>query len=240
MNKHEAAERENKAVQLRAQGKRLDEIAKALGYADPSGAHRAISRALSKQQAIGIEEYRAMSAAHLDELDAQAAATMSLPGVGIGDMLRAIETRRKIVLSRGEVLGIKQTMSAANVATTMAPDAGPSTLTVVILDGAPAEVLPPNLEAVAVIPTETYVIGIDPDWALPPAGIGVFSRDGKLKLGNLLVKCEPQELASFLAWHRQQSEARWAQQAARRSLPSQSAGDNRRIPTVGESGDYDG
>jgi hypothetical protein len=208
--RNEVTAKETRALQLRSQGRRLDEIAADLGYADASGAHRAINRALAKHQATGVEEYRAMSTAQLDELDAQAATIMGLPGVGASDLLRAIEARRKIVHSRGEVLGIKHAEKVhAAGAEFVAPDAGNGTLVLLSLDEAPTDVLPEGLEAVGVIPEGTLVIFMDPVCGLRPAGVGTFCREGRLVRGNVLLRCEPEELETFLRWKRERMEERW-------------------------------
>lgn len=201
--KAEITQKETQALQLRSQGRRLDEIAVELGYADASGAHRAIERALRKHQTIGVEEYRAMSTAQLDELDAQAAAITALPGVGAGDLLKAIETRRKIVLSRGEVLGLKGQQGAANGGSRgdfEAPEGGATTVTVMSLDDTPVDVLPPDLEPVGQVPSGVLVIRIDPDWK-PHSLPYVFAREGRLLRGNILFRAE--DLRDWLEWRRE-------------------------------------
>ena len=80
------------------------------------------------------------------------------------------------------------------------PDAGAGFLNVVSLDGAPTDVLPRAFEAAGIIPPDTVLVILDPDWQLPPASIGIFSREGKLKRGNTLLRCEPEELAGSIAW----------------------------------------
>ncbi|MFI7583158.1 hypothetical protein ACH9DO_05120 [Kocuria sp. M1N1S27] len=198
--KNEITAKETKALQLRSQGRRLDEIAAELDYADASGAHRAIERALRKHQAIGVEEYRALSAAQLDELDAQAAAITAMPGVGAGDLLKAIETRRKIVLSRGEVLGLKGSQGAAHggdQGNSEAPDGGLATITVMSLDDTPVDVLPPDLDPVGQIPPGVLVIRMDPDWK-PRHLPFVFAREGRLLRGNMLFRAE--DLRDWLEW----------------------------------------
>ena len=98
------------------------------------------------------------------------------------------------------------------------PDAGAGFLNVVSLDGAPTDVLPRAFEAAGIIPPDTVLVILDPDWQLPPAGIGIFSRDGKLKRGNTLLRCEPEELEPFLEWRRAQRDERHNRAREGRSL----------------------
>lgn len=214
--RNEITVKETTALQLRSQGRRLDEIAAELGYADASGAYRAIERALRKHQTVGVEEYRAMSSAQLDELDAQAAAITAMPGVGAGDLLKAIETRRKIVLSRGEVLGMKAAQQAGNGPGEGVggndlpfPEAGSGTITILNLSNAPTDVLPEDLEAIGVVPEGIFVIGINPDWQ-PERLVRTFAAEGRLLRGNVLFTAT--DIGPWLEWLREEREARWAAQ----------------------------
>lgn len=105
------------------------------------------------------------------------------------------------------------------------PDAGAGFLNVVSLDGAPTDVLLPRaFEAVGIISPDTVLVILDPDWQLPPAGIGIFSREGKLKRGNTLLRCEPEELEPFLEWRRAQRDERHALAREARRLSNADAG----------------
>lgn len=132
-----------------------------------------------------------------------------------------------MLTDRGELIGYGKALERAQVAAEAEaddmPDAGPGFLNVVSLDGAPTDVLPRQFEAVGVIPPDTVVVILDPDWQLPPAGIGIFSRDGKLKRGNTLLRCEPEELEPFLEWRRAQRDERHARARDARRLSSADA-----------------
>jgi hypothetical protein len=210
----EVSEKETKALSLRAQGKSLAEIAEAVGYESESGASRAISRAMAKRQAVGVDAFRSYGWGLLEDIDRQAAAVVDSPGASDSDRLRALDLRRRVLQDRGNLIGYAKALERAaaqqDAETADMPDAGPGFLNVVSLDGVPTEVLPKEFEAVGMIPADTVVILLDPDWQLPPAGIGVFSRDGKLKRGNMLLRCEPEELEPFLEWRRAQQEERHA------------------------------
>ena len=73
-------------------------------------------------------------------------------------------------------------------------------------------------------PPDTVLVILDPDWQLPPASIGIFSREGKLKRGNTLLRCEPEELEPFLEWRRAQRDERHALAREARRLSNADAG----------------
>lgn len=61
-------ERERRAVELAISGASLDQIAQEVGYADKSGAWKAIRRTLDRQEAAAVTELRALENARLDRL----------------------------------------------------------------------------------------------------------------------------------------------------------------------------
>lgn len=63
-----ARDKQRRALELRTEGRTLDQIADELGYADKSGAHRAITAALDRHEAAAVDEYRDLEAARLNEL----------------------------------------------------------------------------------------------------------------------------------------------------------------------------
>lgn len=60
--------REIRAVQLRAAGAGFDQIATALGYANRSGAYKAVRRALQRWGSEAVEELRVLELARLDQI----------------------------------------------------------------------------------------------------------------------------------------------------------------------------
>lgn len=63
-------ERDRRAVDLAVAGMSLVQIAETLGYADKSGPSRAIHRALNRQEAAAVGEFRDLENARLDRLQA--------------------------------------------------------------------------------------------------------------------------------------------------------------------------
>lgn len=218
----EVTAKETRALELRAQGRSMAEIADELGYADESGASRAISRAMAKNQAVGVEAFRSYGWGLLEEIDRQAATVVDSPGASDSDRLRALDLRRRVLQDRGDLVGyakaLERTAAQQDAEAAEMPDAGAGFINVVSLDDAPTEVLPRQMEAVGTVPPDTVAIIMDPDWQLRPAGLGVFCREGKLKRGNVLLRCEPEELAPFLAWRRAQKDERHAQARAAHGL----------------------
>jgi hypothetical protein len=96
----ETAERDAKALRLRAQGLSVKEIAARLEFAEPSSASKAISRALAAVPAEAAAELRAVEAVRLDALLAQLQ-----PGIEEGDA-KAITEARKISESRRRLFGL--------------------------------------------------------------------------------------------------------------------------------------
>lgn len=64
----EATERQRQAVELRKAGGSFEEIARQLGYKDPSGAYRAVRTALRKTIQQPADELRQLEVARLDAL----------------------------------------------------------------------------------------------------------------------------------------------------------------------------
>jgi hypothetical protein len=62
----EGAERDAEAARMRTERKSWREIAQALGYADPSGAKRAVDRVIKEAPAEAVEELRHQQAELLD------------------------------------------------------------------------------------------------------------------------------------------------------------------------------
>ncbi|MUN61579.1 hypothetical protein GMA12_00140 [Kocuria sediminis] len=226
MRNEQALRNEARVLELRAQGLTVDQIAadESVGITTPSGVAKALRRALEKDRSVAVEAFRGYAWKELDEINRQTVAILESPTASDGDRLRALDLRRRVLTDRGELIGygkaLERAHAAAEAEISEMPEAGPGFLNVVSLDGAPTDVLPREFEAVGVIPPDTVLILVDPDWQLHPAGIGVFSRDGKLKRGNTLLRCEPEELDPFLEWRRMQRDERHAQARAARGLPN--------------------
>lgn len=119
----EAAERDAEAARLRSTGMSYGDIAKALGYADASGAHMACSRAM-KVIAEPARELRAIELARLDLILREAWTVMvtehitvsqgrvvAHPDTGLplrdhGPVLAAIDRILKIAERRARLLGL--------------------------------------------------------------------------------------------------------------------------------------
>ena len=95
-----ARDRQRRALELRTEGRTLDQIADELGYADKSGAHRAILAALDRHEAAAVDEYRDLEAARLNELQ-QAV----WPLAKAGDIAAVIACVR-IIDRRAKLLGL--------------------------------------------------------------------------------------------------------------------------------------
>lgn len=96
----ENAEQDTQAARLRATGMSHAQIARVLGYADESGARRAVQRALAAVPVEAVEELRTLEAARLDHLLERLAG-----GIDAGDV-PAIESARKISESRRRLFGL--------------------------------------------------------------------------------------------------------------------------------------
>ena len=93
-----AAERQRRALELRAQGWGYDRIAAKLGYRSRSGPWRAVNRALAEVRVEAVNEMRTLENQRLDELWAGLwvrAAIMGDPP-SASTALRVSESRRKL------------------------------------------------------------------------------------------------------------------------------------------------
>jgi hypothetical protein len=70
-NRVEAAKRERQAMDLRIAGQTYEQIAESLGYADHSGAYRAIQHGLTRMLKEPAEELRQIELATVNQLQAQ-------------------------------------------------------------------------------------------------------------------------------------------------------------------------
>jgi hypothetical protein len=216
MRNENALRNEARVLELRAQGLTVDQIAadESVGITTASGVAKALRRAMEKDRSVAVQAFRGYAWKELDEINRQAAAILESATASDGDRLRALDLRRRVLSDRGELVGygkaVERAQAAAEAEIEEMPDAGAGFMNLVSLDGAPTDVLPRVMEAVGVIPPDTVVVLLDPDWQLPPAGIGVFSRAGQLKRGNTLLRCEPEELEPFLEWRRAQRDERHA------------------------------
>jgi len=68
----EGAERDAKAARQKSRGQTYSQIAENLGYADASGAYRAVQRALAAVPAENVDELRRIQSEQLDALTAKA------------------------------------------------------------------------------------------------------------------------------------------------------------------------
>lgn len=93
-------ERRTRAVELVAAGLSYDEVAAELGYANRSGAWKAVQASLKAVQADTVDEYRALS---LDRLEAMLAVVW--PAAMHGD-LKAVAAVRRIVDAECRLLGL--------------------------------------------------------------------------------------------------------------------------------------
>ncbi|MGH2775632.1 MAG: hypothetical protein ACRDJT_09405 [Actinomycetota bacterium] len=99
-----AAERGFEALKLRQQGKSYREIAEAVGYANPSGAWRAVERTLRESHAESPESLRVLEIERLNSLLDASWVTATTPGAK-GQML-AVDRVLAIMKRRAELLGL--------------------------------------------------------------------------------------------------------------------------------------
>lgn len=95
-----ALDRQMQALDLRKSGASFAQIAQALGYATPSGAHKAVMSAIKKTLREPAEEVRTLELERLDRLQ-MAAWTKAIKGD-----LRAIDAVLRIMKRRAELLGL--------------------------------------------------------------------------------------------------------------------------------------
>ena len=63
-----AFERQQRALELRGQGKSYEHIASALGYANRAGAYKSVKSAMTKAKREGVAELRTLEDRRLDDL----------------------------------------------------------------------------------------------------------------------------------------------------------------------------
>lgn len=95
-------EKERKAVELAIGGASLDQIAVEVGYADRSGAWRAIHRSLDRHEATAVSEMRTLENARLDKIQ-----TILWPLALEGD-LKAIDRLLRLFERRARLNGLDQ------------------------------------------------------------------------------------------------------------------------------------
>ena len=93
-------ERRTRAVELAASGLSYDDIAKELGYANRSGAWKAVQGALKAVQSDEVDEYRTLS---IERLEAMLAVVW--PKAMSGDVA-AVGMARRIVDAECRLLGL--------------------------------------------------------------------------------------------------------------------------------------
>jgi uncharacterized membrane protein YccC len=93
--------KDREAVRLRAAGMTFDQIAERLGYADRSGAHRAVTHALQRALREPADELRELENRRLDEL----LQTLWLKAMA-GD-LKAIDRVQRIIETRMRLNGLQ-------------------------------------------------------------------------------------------------------------------------------------
>lgn len=92
--------RQQRCLDLRVQGKTLQEIADAEGYADRSGPHRAIQSLLGRVEAEKVSELRELESARLDALQAA-----HWPAAVSGDV-KAADFVLRVSARRSKLLGL--------------------------------------------------------------------------------------------------------------------------------------
>lgn len=94
----ESAEKHARALELRKQGKSLQQIADALGYASPSGVHQALTRAIAQTVAEPAADVRALELLRLDSLLERAWRKVEAGDLAPGDFILRLMTRRAKLL----------------------------------------------------------------------------------------------------------------------------------------------
>ena len=106
-----AREREVRAVEMRKAGFPLHQIAKEIGYASPSGAHKAITRALRRladKLNNDTEELRALETERLDRLWGEAYSQVTGKNVATETRLKAIVACVQISRQRARICGLNK------------------------------------------------------------------------------------------------------------------------------------
>lgn len=94
-----AHDRWMKALELLREGKAYDEIAAELGYAGPSGVHKAIHRLLQENQAQGVEQYR-----HAEDIRIEALMSVYMP-LAMGGNIDAGKFVDALIGRRAKLMG---------------------------------------------------------------------------------------------------------------------------------------
>ncbi|MCM3687693.1 hypothetical protein [Kocuria rosea] len=205
MRRHQeiALQNEARVLELRAQGKTLEQIARdpTVGITTRSGVAKALRRGLERRATLGADELVALSLEQLDQVDAAVATVVTAPGVGVGDILRALDLRRKLIESRAKILGHSGSAAAGSGSSDngATPDAGPGILTVMSLDDTPVEFLPTDLKPVGQVPRHASLVFLSPNWK--PDAAYSFGEEGRLLRGNILFTAS--NLSPWLDWRQQ-------------------------------------
>lgn len=96
----EVTDKERQALELRKAGASFDAIARQLGYADKSGAYRAVTRALDGVLNEAAEELRALDAERLDRL------LLAVWQPALGGDHKAMDRALRILEQRARLLGL--------------------------------------------------------------------------------------------------------------------------------------
>lgn len=100
MTSAQAVEKRTRAVEMVLGGKSYDEIAAALGYANRSGAWKAVQKALSVHEAASVDLLRALEVDRLDALQD------SLWEKAMAGDLQAMGLIVRIIMQRSRLLGL--------------------------------------------------------------------------------------------------------------------------------------
>jgi len=118
----ETAEKYARALELRKQGKSLQQIADELGYSGPSGAHQALTRAIEQTVSEPAESVRRLELLRLDALFEKVWGKVEAGELALGDFILRLMARRAKLLgldapaqSKVEVQGNFQGLSDAEV-----------------------------------------------------------------------------------------------------------------------------
>jgi hypothetical protein len=101
-----ASDRERQALDLRKAGASFDAIAKQLGYSDPSGAHRAVTRALDRIPNEAAASLRVVEAERLDRL------LLAVWKDALAGDLKAMDRALRILDQRARLLGLNLPVKA--------------------------------------------------------------------------------------------------------------------------------
>ena len=105
VSRTQTAYRRTRVVELVAEGANFDEAARAVGYANRSGAFKAFYRAIGDREVEAVDTHRALELARLDALQ-----RVLWERVELGD-IKAIETVLRIIDRRIRLLGLDQVAS---------------------------------------------------------------------------------------------------------------------------------